>query len=255
MRFTELLTERFRSPRWRHALTTNPDPLIRAAVRKLAGREVAEAAGIRTPRLLAVRDNLHGLDWSRLPQRYVIKADRAAGCHGVLAMDGRYDVLHCRTLTREEMTAVTDTWQRPLLIEEAVIGHDGQYPPRDYKVWCFGPHVELVNVCERAGPAPWKPGHGWYGPDWARYHTVYLHPPNRLLPPVPPPRRLAQLLAAASQLGRLVPPFIRVDFYLDTAGPVFGEFCCDPNGRLNYDPIADEHLGRIWLQHAQGEGG
>ncbi|ODA31439.1 ATP-grasp fold amidoligase family protein [Planctopirus hydrillae] len=127
------------------------------------------------------------------------------------------------------------------VLEELVVDENGQVPPRDFKCYCFGYEVKLIQVINRLtktfayyDPLHWEALHDVCGRPWEDHAR---------------PERLPELLAMARQLSRLFDFPVRVDAYITSESVVFGEFCLASGLAQNLQPAADALLGRWWREH------
>ncbi|MBA4030793.1 MAG: hypothetical protein C0478_07855 [Planctomyces sp.] len=137
-------------------------------------------------------------------------------------------------------------WQYASLIEELIVDENGQVPPRDFKCYCFGHEVKLVQVINRSrktfayyDPLTWTPMKDVCGRPWEDH---------------PRPERLPQLLEMARDLSRLFDFPVRVDAFITPEAVVFGEFCLASGLAHSIQPAADARLGRWWREHFEALG-
>lgn len=130
---------------------------------------------------------------------------------------------------------------RQVLIEPMLSDGTGAVP-MDYKVFVFEGKAVWIQVDSDRYDGHYR---SFYDADWRLQPFTCDRP---IVPrPVPRPRRLPEMLAAAERLGRAF-DFARVDFYEIEERCLFGEITFYPNaGRARFDPPhMDEAFGRLW---------
>jgi len=142
------------------------DPLLSTIADKYVVREyVKEKIGEKylIP-LLQVADSFNELDFSNLPDNYIMKMNHASGRvvifnNGKLLFKQRADN---RDYDKEELKKIIDAWfvekyryqqliwfvqpiKRRMLIEKTLVDDNGKMP-KDYKFYVFGGKVEFISV-------------------------------------------------------------------------------------------------------------
>lgn len=235
--FTERLHRRKQNHNWLNL--TNP--WVPASLDKLLAKDMVATLGVRMPQTYWTGEDPAMI--GPLPPRFVLKAARGAGSQQVCVMDGDYDVIHHRHLSRPQLLELAASWQQgPLIAEELLQGEDGRIPPFDYKCYAFGPHVVTIAIYDRlAKRSLWRDAN-WCEPLPALDSDKFsLGDPS-----LSAPACLDALVQCASQLGRCYGTFIRVDLYATPDGPVFGEFCPIPLDGHCVPVEADRWLGERW---------
>ena len=94
----------------------------------------------------------------------------------------------------------------------------------------------------RNGPKVQR-SHSFYTRDWTKFadafQTTYL--PG---PPIPPPSLLPKLISAAELIACDLGAFLRLDFYLTSNGPIFGEITWNP-----FNGEGFTHFGARYMCH------
>jgi hypothetical protein len=130
------------------------------------------------------------------------------------------------------------------LIAEPLLGGDPQEPPKDYKLYVFGGHVEYIHVdTDRFR------GHkrAFFTRDWEPV-DLFIRIPFEPRP-IQRPATLEQMIAFAEGLAQLAAPdFIRVDCYEIDGRPYFGEvaFYPDSGYRVFTPREMDRRFGELW---------
>lgn len=228
------------------------DTWQRSLLNKWNSREFAAMHGVAVPELYWSGRRIGSLPLVRLPENFVLRPAWGAGGVGIYLMAGDYDHGSQRPLTREAMVAEVRRQAGPIalfpyLAEEFLATPDGNHQRlMEYKVYLFGGHVAAIQCIRshRTGEADWA-YHCSFDRDWNPLpEPLYDDAPHA--PPIAPPAGLGQLLSAASTLGAAVGTFIRADFYLTAAGPVFGEFSSTPRAGQRASAFADKFFGQLW---------
>lgn len=208
------------------------DPLLHICADKLLARGYVEQAGCgeNLIPLVGTFADPEGINFSELPERFVLKASHGSGMN-LLCRDNRtLDPFRARTQLRRWLS--TDFYQvgrewayqglSPSLVCEQFLSDESGEPPRDYKFHCFLGEPRYVQV------------------DYGRFvhHTraIYDAAWNRLLCRLeyrlepsnqPAPRHLEEMLTIARRLSSPF-PYVRVDLY-EVGGQVyFGELTFYP---------------------------
>ena len=203
------------------------DPLIRTCSDKAAVRAVvAERVGaeVLIPQL-GLYDDAAAIDFSALPERFVLKATHGSGWNILCRSRDGFDEAAARQRLAgwlaQDYYAVGREWcYRGLpgrIIAEQFLSDERGEPPADYKLWCFNGEPGLVQVdSDRFGPMR----RAFFTPAWQPVEMTVIFNPPAQLPAAPP--ELPQLLAVARRLA-VGFPFVRVDLYLHAGRIYFGE--------------------------------
>ena len=227
--------------------------LRRVFADKLATRDyVAARLGAGwLPELFAVHDRAEAIDFSALPERYVMKASHGSGMTRLVPGAGGEDARSLRALARQWL-ATDFYWHgkeyvyrglpRRVLFEELLFDADKGRPPDDLKIYMFGGRPGLVHVdVDRFGTYR----RALYTPDWQRVPAVITYPDYE--GEVPRPANLEAMLEAARVLAGDL-DFLRVDLYDLGSRIVVGELTNFPGaGNMLFSPPAfDRELGRLF---------
>ena len=236
--------------------------------KRLAGKVGAHAAatelGIRAPRRHAVIDDVADLTPDMLDGRRVLKPNQGFSGRGVMLLervgpDTWFDHLAARARTFadivESQLAVKasfgdrDRWQYVIeeLIESTIAGRP---VPFDYKFYCFRERVGMIVLQDRNS---YPPRAALLKPDFAPFTAGkdYVLARRALQPGHPVvPRHAAAMSQWASLLSlRTDSPFVRIDLYDSTSGPVFGEFTFSPGtthrAMLSFAPHLIRRMDRL----------
>lgn len=223
--------------------------------RKLAMYRFAESHGLRVPRIYGVWETPEKIDWSALPEEFVLKSDRGAAGQGVLPLrrEGEAYRLVGRQRAYPAKRFVGQLRQRadagslggPFFAEE-LMPLEGESLPHDVKVYAFYGDVGhvLVRGVVRHGNSR---GARWRYLDAEGQDLGAVSATNPVDPALPVPARLLECVEVARALSLAVPlPFVRVDLYDLPDRLWFGELTITPGGPQVYTAAHDATLGRLW---------
>ena len=176
--------------------------------------------------LLGVWDSFDEIDFDKLPEQFVLKANHGSGWNIIVKDKATFD--------KEEARKKFDVWMHTNFAFRA--GLELQYlniPPKiiaeeylknnnddlyDYKVFCFNGKAEsIMFLSDRKQELKMS----FYDLQWNKLPFVYSHPqnPNE----VPKPKNLELMINLAEKLAEGF-PHVRVDFYVLNDGSIkFGE--------------------------------
>lgn len=222
---------------------------------KLKGIEFVRGLGFAVPETYGIFPTLADVPLDRLPSNVVLKPQHGFSAKGVFLLRDGVDQLTGKTASREWMLAEAGkSAASPYMAEELLVNFDGRKgAPLDFKFSCFGPRVAYCTVIERntiTGNS--DQNRYWYmTPQWTPlpFRVRWDLRPEWDMPPTPP--FLDEMFAMATEIGRRLNIFMRIDLYATTRGPVFGEFTPFPARGKHTTPLADLWLGAMW----QGEEG
>lgn len=199
---------------------------------------------------------LAALEPGMLLEPRVVKPVHGRDSVGVAALvpraeGGWHDVLRRRSFTtfdeliadlglplREERIK-TDRW----VVEELLLPPDGTYRPvDDIKVYAFRGVVACTMIVAKDAP---KKRYRWFDPDWRPIDVgQYAAKTDGT---IGPPPHAEEIRALAGRLSQEVPlPFVRVDCYDTSRGPVVGELTPLPGGHDKFSEEWDERLGTMY---------
>ncbi len=210
------------------------DPRRRIFADKLAMRDYAQQKlpDCRLPEVLGVYDSFNQIEFDRLPERYVVKANHGSGYVQI--------VTDTQPLNKAQLARACDAWlsqdyshyrrewyyrglPRRLMIEEFLAGADGG-PADDYKVFVANGKILMVMVSvDRFS----KHRRSAFTAQWELLPLRYNRDQG-IDRPVPPPRPLAQMLDYSLKLAEGL-QFLRVDFYVVDDVLYLGELTNTPD--------------------------
>ena len=202
--------------------------------------------------LLGVWDNYDEIDFSVLPEKFVLKCNHDSG-----------DIVICKDKTKFEKEKYRDKFNKnlrknfyyiarewpyknvkPKILAEKFMKDDfsGELP--DYKLFCFNGKTEYILVCsERFSEGGLK--ETFFDVNWKKCNIRRKNHPNSDIE-IPKPKNLELMMELAKKLSKDI-PFLRVDFYEINGKVYFGELTFFPAlGWSGFEPKqVDIQLGRL----------
>ncbi len=200
-----------------------------------------------------VWDSFDEIDFSKLPDRFVLKCTHGSG-----------DVVICKDKARFDYAAAKKKLTRSLHVNYYKIGREWPYKnvkPRiiaekymvdgqasesltDYKFFCFDGKVDCVMLCLDRQLHDVK--FYFFDKQWnlKRINVCGKNAPEGFT--VPKPRKMDEMFELAGRLSRGF-PFLRVDLYECDGQIYFGELTFYPAGGFDDDllPETEAYLGRL----------
>ena len=179
-----------------------------------------------------VGDDMGGVDWSALPNGFVVKTTQSGGEEGNVIV---YD--KAKTDTKDIVDAMEQNLQKKfgywtsedfylrikprVIIEELMLDEQGRVP-NDYKFFCFNGKCHFIQVNSDR-----YHGHhrSFYSTDWVLQDFVMGHIPSAQLDK---PENLNDMIEVAEKLSEDF-DFVRVDLYSLNGDVRFGELTFTPN--------------------------
>lgn len=209
---------------------------------------------------LGVWDKFDDIDFSQLPDKFVLKCTHDSGGLAICRDRATFDMEAAKKKIERSLSK-NFYWSgrewpykdvRPRIIAEEYLDSAGpQGDLTDYKVMCFGGRARCEFTC--TGRAGDDLRVDFFDENW-NHMPFTRHYANADVPPEAP-SRLRDMVAMAERLAEGM-PFVRADFY-EVAGELyFGELTFYPgSGMEEFDPEEwDETLGS-WLELPSGGGG
>ena len=227
------------------------DPRLPRLVDKYAVRAyVKKKVGARyLNRLFAVWDRVGEVDFTGLPDRFVVKA--VHGCHFNILVPDRSEF----SPRRAKLKLLRWSWKNqywrgglewayrdvaPRIIAEAFLDQPGSPVLVDYKFFCFGGEPRFVQVDIERGIDDLR---AYYDMKWRRQPFITAGRANPLAGEAERPENFDEMVEVARELADDL-PFVRVDLYNLDGRIVFGEMTLYPgDGRRPFAP--DEYNRRI----------
>ena len=186
--------------------------------------------------LLGVWDSFDEIDFSSLPEQFVLKPTHDSGSIVFCRNRKTFD----KDAARRKLSRALKRnyyWQgrempyknvKPRLIAEPLMtDNDEKSDLKDYKIFCFNGIVKMIQVDYDRFTNHHR---NLYTPDWKLIDAFILYP-NDPKHDIPAPEVLPQMLDIASRLSRGF-PFVRIDLYVIKDKIYFGEFTFHHGGGL-----------------------
>lgn len=207
------------------------NPLYHKLVDKYEVKQyVAERIGwehvIKT---LGIYDNFEQINFSELPNQFVIKCTHDSGsvmvCQDKSQFDVDYAAKYFKKALKNNHYAMSREWAyktvRPRIIIEEYIDSLGKPESIEYKIICLYGKVTIITVCSGIAHVEWSKRfndhydiHGNKIPFWVAYKPAGK--------PLPPKNELDELIAISEKLATRIPQ-VRVDLYRHNGQLYFGE--------------------------------
>lgn len=230
----------------------NRDPLLTRLADKFSVREyVAERVGnAYLPELLFVTDCPAAINFTLLPNSFVIKATHGSGWDIIIKDKANVDTLAIRQQLsqwlRENYYYFGREWcykniQPQIIIEEFLSDESGSIP-YDYKFFCFNGTAKIIQVdVDRFE----NHKRNLYDTNWEKLNIKLMYQNFEF--PLPAPNNLTEMIFIAEKLSAGL-DFVRVDLYNIGGTIYFGELTHYPgNGFERFEPKEyDKFLGTYW---------
>lgn len=223
------------------------DPLVAQCADKYAVRDYVRKCGCEglLNELVGVWDNAEEINWSALPEKFVLKCNHASGFNWICPDKSLLDIRACKKQLKKWMRR--DFWRFSAelqyrripkkIICEKFLG-EGK-PLIDYKFYCFhGEPTCIVVCCERE--KGW-PHFYFFDCDWNFIPLTRDGKKQRPDFTLPKPAHLGQMVEAARKLSQPF-PFVRVDLYDTDDSAIFGELTFTPSACLDVDRLPESDL-------------
>lgn len=203
--------------------------------------------------LLGVYDRFEDIDFSALPDRFVVKANHGCGYN--------YIVKDKRKVDFDDMRKKVNGWlhenygdklgtelhyrniEPKIVIEQYLENEQSHGDLYDYKFWCFNGRVEYVLFLSERNTDGLKMA--FYDREWRKQPFAYSYPIDNKVNEKPD--NLEQMITLAEKLSAGF-MHVRVDFYrLDSGKVYFGEmtFTSASGGGKWNTPGINERLGKL----------
>lgn len=223
----------------------NGNPLFTRLADKLLVRDyIAERVGeiFLTP-LLWSGANPKKIPFNKLPAKCIAKANHASARNLILRQPiDRSDVIRqlSEWLKENHYWAMREGHYydiKPQILIEGLIDDE----PLDYRFWCFGGAVELIQIQNHTYTIG-----SFYDRDWNKLEIV-LRDTGGVETDIDRPSNLDEMIEVASSLSRGI-DFVRVDLYSVQGRTYAGELTFMPSGGMfRFKPeYWEERLGEKW---------
>ena len=208
---------------------------------KLRFYEFCTTVGLPTPGLLRSHEHPSAIDLSGLPDQFVVKPAYESSSRGVMVLtrtrDGYLERMRGRLVTAEEVRSaqqdVYDASSKTLkwtMVEEKV-SEAGEFPiPRDFKAYCFQGEIAFIAELDRNGK---RTSAAWYDGEFEPLSEGAVETRSRYLDRKDHsrPAEWQEMLRLAQRASVVIPsPFVSIDMFASTRGPLIGEVTLVPGG-------------------------
>lgn len=240
---------------WYQRQNPDPDPALQARrlflaslVNKSVMTDYISRLALPLPQIYAEVASLDQLAFDALPPRVVIKPNNGADSKGVILLDGEINRMNGdRVPLHDRARYVREVWAADKILEKAgtrVIAeeflqdYDPAFAiPRDFKVFAAKGRCGLIQVIDR-NPEKKLRTNSFFTRDWS-YIDRPIKTNYRMGPAYARPGDLEVMIAMAERISADIDEFYRLDFYMTTRGPVFGEFTSYPSAGEAFTPYGD----------------
>lgn len=200
--------------------------------------------------LINTFDALTAPVWESLPPQFVLKANHGCGMIRIVfdkeEQEFEYVQQQTETWKQTNYFNIGREWvyknlPRTILAEQLLLNADNEIP-RDYKFFCFGGEVKLIQIdYDRFGVQK----RNLFDRNFNRINGTLLYPPYPGT--TRKPENINNAIEVAEKLSADF-TFIRIDLYLLNKGIYFGEMTNYPgNGFIPFEPETLEYRVGSWL--------
>lgn len=202
---------------------------------------------------LGVWDRFEDIDFSALPQQFVLKTTHGGGGGGVVIcsdktiFDKEVAKRKIEASMKSDIYKLLREWPyknvpKRIIAEKYMTPETGQLDLLDYKVYCFNGEPKLIMVA--CGRNSGDKRFAYYDTDWNVIEIRWGAPrPDKEFEK---PEQLQNMLETASQLSKGI-PHVRIDLYCIKNKLFFGEITMfDASGLGKIEPVEmDHYLGSL----------
>ncbi len=197
--------------------------------------------------VLAVYQQVDQIEWSALPEKFVMKWNFGNGGNVVCTDKAQLDIpkaeKELRSFQKIKFHLISYEPQyifpKQLLCERFIEPSEG-VTPVDYKVYCFNGEAKYVLCCYGRGRQA-RPNFYFFDRQWQlqRFNRQGQQAPEGFT--IPKPEGIDRLFECAERLSKPF-PFVRADFYLEHGQVWFGELTFTPSGGFDYGRLPETDL-------------
>lgn len=230
---------------WRH-------PLKSLCADKYSVRTYVQDQGLANilPKLLGVYEKSSDIDFSVLPERFVLKCTHGWGFNIICNDKNKLNIKDTKKKLDNWIKTDVRKWAseihytvKPRIICEEFLGDPHGYLPSDYKVLCFHGKAYCTMVCTERSTG--NPKFNFYDKKW---DNKLPYDKNSLKDHryIKIPDAYEDIVNAAEKLAKPF-PFVRVDFYSINGKAVLSEMTFTPNACVDTEltDIAQIELGSL----------
>lgn len=204
---------------------------------KIKVRKYVEKCGLKQMLIpiIEIWDDASKIDFSGLPNQFVIKTNHGCGDVFVVKDKTNTDLEKLRQQMAGYMKQLFGLWTgephylkiKPYIFAEQILDNDSPISSSliDYKFFCFYGHPECILVCyDRHGLKAQKIV---YDMEWNQRKDYTHLTEDSVIKDIPCPQSFEQMKEACKKLGTPF-PFVRIDFYEHEGHAYFGEMTFTP---------------------------
>ena len=239
---------------WLKLNTYEKDKLITKCADKYKVREYVENCGCGEilNELIGVYDNVEEIDFEKLPDKFVLKCNHAAGYNIICQDKSKLDI--DKTKRQLKKWLKSDYWkyvaelqykniEKKIICEKFLDSKDGN-AIEDYKIYCFNGKPLFCMIC--VGRNLGRPKYYIMSKEWElmRINPTGINAPKDFK--IEKPKCIDQMYMYAEKLSKPF-KFVRADFYDYNERIIFGELTYTPAGCVdgNYTEEALLKLGEM----------
>ncbi len=191
--------------------------------------------------LYGVWDRFDEIDFSKLPNQFVLKCNHDSGGLTICWDKSTLDISKAKNKIEKSLKRkfflIGREYQyrliRPRIIAEAFISDDGECPA-DYKIYCYNGKPDIVMLCKnRFSRGSHRADYTFYDRNWNRLNYMKGECEHVQKAADPRPQNLDKMFTIAEKLSREF-LFARIDLYEVQGKVYFGEITLTPNS--GFDP-------------------
>ena len=226
------------------------NPLVTQCADKYAVRDYIINCGFPEilNELLGVYFNPEEIDWQKLPQKFALKSNYGCGFNIICSDKDQLDIpetmLKLKHWGKTKQHLLYSEMQyapinRRIICEKFIEGKTKGSLPEDYKIYCFNGIPKYVMVC--MGRESGKPKYYFFDEklNLARINKDSKNAPNEIF--IDNPEVVKRMFCYAEKLSKPF-PFVRVDFYLSSNKPIFGELTFTPAGGMDTNRLHETDI-------------
>lgn len=202
--------------------------------------------------LIGVYDNVDDIDFEKLPDKFVLKCNHAAGYNIICKDKSKLDINKTKKQLKKWMKS--NYWKyvaelqyknidKKIVCEKFLDSKDGN-AIEDYKIYCFNGKPLFCMVCIERNLG--KPKYYFMDRDWRlmRINPAGINAPDNFK--IDKPACVEKMYMYAEKLSKPF-KFVRTDFYDYNGKIIFGELTFTPAGCVdgNYVNCVQEKLGKM----------
>lgn len=257
-RFSLLLCPRMFTEKIMLRIAKDRRRLLKICADKLAMRRYIEqkvGAGC-LPTVFCVTENPETINWTELPERFVVKGSHGSGFVSVVTGFNPADSAQIEKLVqkcREWLAVDYGKWSREwayvdgprnIFIEEFIESnyHDQDGVPWDFKFHVFDGRLAMIELITGRFSDRRE---NLYSAEWERLNATYGIP--HIEAQVDKPANFEEMIALVEKAGMGI-DYVRVDIFAAKKGLLIGEMTMTPAGGMSRisNPKLDRYLGAQW---------